>query len=85
MRKIDATINPPLYYLNDMLNDPIEEGCYREQLFKINIKEDPAYEVEKVLFEKKVNNKVYCFVKFLYYSSKFNMFVLKKDLIKGKD
>jgi len=59
---------------------------YRQQLTKAPAKApEPNYKkdfffVEKVLSEKTLKGQKYYFVKFLYYPSKFNQYVLAKDL-----
>lgn len=77
MRKIDASIDPPLYILED-LHQALKKGLYyKEQLFKTkapNYLRD-FFEVEKILRTKTVKGKKFFFVKYLYYSNKFNLWV----------
>lgn len=79
---IDATVNPPLYTLIDLLKDPLSGHYYREQLTKapnINYKKN-FFEIEKVISTKYFNKKKYFYVKFLYYPPKFNDYVLASDI-----
>jgi hypothetical protein len=64
------------------MKDSVPGSFYKEQLVKT---EKPDYkrnffEIEKVLGSKTVRGKKYFLVKFLYYPSKFNEYVLQENL-----
>ena len=84
--QVDASVNPPLFSLIDLMKDKVSGHFYKEQLTKAptpDYKKD-YFLVEKVLSEKKVRGKKYFFVKFLYYPSKFNQYVLAENLKIGE-
>ena len=84
--KVDATINPPLYSLIDLMKDPVPGQFYKKQLLSAptpNYKKDFFF-VEKILGRKTMKKKEFVLVKFLYYPSKFNQYVPIEN-IKGEN
>ncbi len=87
MAKIDASINPPLFSLIDLMKDPVPGHFYQEQLTVApspNYKKD-FFEVEKVIDTKIIKKKKFYLVKFLYYPSKFNQLIPEENLITGQN
>lgn len=84
IRKIDASVNPPLYYLKDLMNDNLDGAYYIEQL---KLSPDPTesdyWQIEKVLKTKTVKKEKWYYVKFLFYPGKlyylFNIFRRKLE------
>ena len=62
---------PPVYWLRGCTDDEIEGLFYAEELQKVP-KSDDVYKIEKILAEKKENDKVKVLVKWLGYDKKFN-------------
>lgn len=78
-------IDPPLFQLKDLMNDVKPGYFYKEQLTKVakpNI-DTHFFEVEKVLKTKKLNNKKFYYVKFLFYSNKFNLWIPEENFKKS--
>jgi len=77
VKSIDATINPPLYKLIDLLGDDIKQSFYVEQLTKCPAPDykKKFFEVEKVLKTKTVKKQKFVLVKYLYYPNKFNQWL----------
>jgi hypothetical protein len=74
---IDTSKTPPLLSLRDLMKDPVPGYFYQEQLSAApnpNYKKD-FFEVEKIIGTKKIKDKTYYLVKFLYYPSKFNEYI----------
>lgn len=68
------------------MNDDVKGKFYKEQLTKApkpDYKKN-FFEIEKVIKTKVINKKKYLFVKFLYYPSKFNEYVLMDNVIVSK-
>lgn len=77
-----ADLNPVLYKLKDLLQDPVKGFYYKQQLTKApdpNYKKD-FFEVEKILKSKTIKGVKHVFVKYLFYPSKFNQWIPKKNL-----
>jgi hypothetical protein len=73
--------SPPIFKLNDLLNDPVSGFYYREQLTKSPApKSSDYFFVEKILSQKKINGKKHFLVKYLYYPNKFNQFIPEENL-----
>ena len=72
---------PPVYQLRDYADDEIEGVFYAEELQKVQ-KSDDINKIEKILAEKKENDKVKVLVKWLGYDKKFNTWVPKSELRK---
>jgi hypothetical protein len=73
---------PPIYSLVDLMKDKVPGHFYAEQLTKAPV---PDYKkdfflVEKILSEKTIKGKKYYLVKFLFYPSKFNEYVLATNI-----
>jgi len=68
VKKVISDVNPPLFELVDLQQDPIPGKYYRQQLTK---SPPPTAEnyffIESVLKKRKVGEKTEYFVKFLYY------------------
>jgi len=64
------------------MKDKVKGHFYKEQLTKCTspIKNDKFFEIEKVLKVKKMKNKKYLFVKYLYYPKKFNQWIPESNL-----
>lgn len=86
VKKVDAFIQPPLFYLTDTNNDPIQGTFYREQLTKAPDPYGPNHyhDIEKVLKTKRIKGKKFYYVKFLHYPDKFNAWVSEDDYVEGK-
>jgi len=87
IKKVDSTINPPLYTLIDLMKDEKPGHYYREQLIATPAPnfEENYFEVEKVISEKKVRGKKYFLVKFLYYPDKFNEYIPEENMKIGNN
>ena len=72
---------PPVYRLRDYADDEIEGVFYSEELQKVQ-KLDDIYKIEKILAEKKENDKVKVLAKWLGYDKKFNSWLPKSELRK---
>lgn len=69
------------------MNDDVQGKFYKEQLTKApkpDYKKN-FFEIEKILSTKVINKKKYFYVKFLYYPSKFNDYVLVDNIVSSKD
>jgi hypothetical protein len=78
-------VKPELYTLQDLLKDSYPGHFYSSQLIKAP-KPDYTHNffaVEKIIHTKTINKKKYFLVKYLYYPSKFNAYVLESDLKVG--
>jgi len=61
-------VNPPLFKLVDLMNDPVKGSYYREQLKQAEDPTDNDYwTIEKVLKKQKRNGQEEQLVKFLWY------------------
>jgi AAA+ superfamily predicted ATPase len=63
------------------MKDPVPGYFYQEQLTLApnpNYKED-FFEVEEVLGKKKIKNKTFYLVKYLYYPAKFNQYIPEEN------
>jgi hypothetical protein len=69
---VDNLVNPPLFKLVDLMDDPVKGSYYREQL---KAAEDPTdndyWTIEKVLKKRKRNGQEEQLVKFLWYPGCF--------------
>jgi len=82
---VNASVNPPLFSLIDLLKDPVNGFYYREQL---TVAPEPDYKkdffaIEKVIKTVKRHKKNFFLVKYLYYPSKFNQFIPAENLKTG--
>jgi AAA+ superfamily predicted ATPase len=76
-------VNPELYKLSDLMNDPVPGHFYRQQLVKSPApNNDSEFFVEKILKKKTVKRKVFYLVKYLYYPDKFNQWIPKENFKK---
>lgn len=83
--KVDASTEPPIYYLNDLADDVVPGHFYKQQL---RLAPDPKtimYEIEKTLKTRTVKGKKQKLVKWLMYPNKFNTWEDEKNIIKGAD
>jgi hypothetical protein len=85
IEKIDNNVEPKLYFLRDLMKDPVAGRFYLEQLVK---SPKPDYQtdffaVEKILKTKKYRGKTYYLVKYLYYPDKFNQYIPQENLTTG--
>ncbi len=69
------------------MKEKVPGRFYREQIVKSEAPDykNEFFEIERVIKEKKVKNKKFYLVKFLYYPNKFNMYVSEDDMKFGKD
>lgn len=75
--KVDAMVNPPLFYLKDLMDEPIKRPYYRQELrLGPQTVDDPNFEwkIEKVLKKRKVRGELEYLVKYEYYPSKYIFF-----------
>ena len=85
MSAVNASVNPPLFSLIDLLKDPVNGFYYREQLTvapQPDLKKD-FFAIEKVIKTVKRHKKKFYLVKYLYYPSKFNQFIPAENLKVG--
>jgi hypothetical protein len=85
--KVDGSISPPLYYLQDLMKAKIDGTFYKEQLYKTtppDFKKD-FFEIEKVISVKKFQGKKFYLVKFLFYSAKFNQYIPEENMKFSED
>ncbi len=82
--RVDAGKQPELYKLKDLMGAEITGYYYGKQLAKTKRPKNGEYfKVEAILDEKVRRGQEYIFVKYLHYGSKFNRWILKKNLVKG--
>jgi len=73
VKKVISEVNPPLFEIVDLLQDPVPGKFYRQQLTKSPPPKDEDYFfIETVLKTRKVRGKKEYFCKFLYYPRKTN-------------
>lgn len=82
---MDASVQPTLYYLNDLKDDPVPGHYYREQLRLAKDPKNIAYEIEEVLKTRKRKSKKESLIKWLFYPSKFNTWENSKAIVDGAD
>ncbi len=80
--EIYALETPVLYKLVDLKGDPFGGTYCKQQLLKT--KKPEVYKVEKVLCKKKIKNKTFYKIKWLYYPNKFNSYEPAENIISGK-
>ena len=74
--EIRAQIQPVMFKLVDLMNDPVEGQYYREQLTKSPPPKSTDYFfIEKILGQKTIKGEPHFLVKYLYYPNKFNQYV----------
>lgn len=68
------------------MKDKVEGNFYKEQLLKCPAPDytSDLFFVEKILHKKKIKNKNFYLVKFLYYPNKFNEYISEDNLIKSQ-
>lgn len=80
---MQAQIKPELFKLVDLLKDPVQGFFYRDQLKKtIQPSDDRFFEIESVLKTKTIRKKKWYFCKFLFYPSKFNLWIPEENMNK---
>lgn len=82
---VNASINPVLYSLEDLLGDKVSQFYYKEQLTKVK-KPDylkDYFLVDKILDQKMENQKKYFKVRYLYYGPKFDQWIPEENLKSG--
>ncbi len=87
MSFVNASVNPVLFSLIDLMKDPVPGFYYREQLTLApnpDFKND-FFAVEKILKTVKRNKKKFYLVKYLFYPSKFNQFIPEENLKIGSN
>ncbi len=64
------------------MNDKVPGHFYKEELFKApNIEyKYHFFEVEKVLKQKKINKKIFYYVKYTFYPNKFNQWIPAENI-----
>ena len=81
IRRVDAGQDPPIYYLEDLLNHKVPGTFYGPELHKASAPVDNEFhKVEKILKTKRSKGKVWKFVKYLNYPNKFNEWRLETDI-----
>ena len=78
-RRLQGSI--PSYSIKDEANDPIIGWFYPQELLRVNVSNNKAYRIEKVIKKRKRNGKEEFFVKFRGYPKKFNAWVSDIDYI----
>lgn len=78
--QVILTAKRPVYLLKDYLGDPVVGSFYPEELQKVNVKEDQAYRIEKILDAKGRGRRKQYLVKWLGWPSKFNSWVLASEV-----
>lgn len=75
-----AEVSPPMFKLQDLMNDAVPGQFYQEQLTKSPPpKASDYFFVEKVLGQKKIKGVLHYLVKYLYYPNKFNQYIPKSN------
>ena len=77
IRKTDESQHPPIYFLKDLNEEPIEGIFYREELVPTNL---PLTFPIKILGKKKIRNKLFYKVSWIGYPETFHSFVPAKDV-----
>lgn len=83
--KVEASVSPPVYYLNDLKDDPVPGHFYQQQL---RLAQDPKtilFEIEDVLKTRTRKGKKESLVKYMFYPEKFSEWKTKKDIQNGPD
>ena len=82
--RVDARYKdqPVIFFLKDLMGEKLPGSFYKEEL---TLTEKPSknefFTVEKILKTKKVKNKKYFLVKYLFYPNKYNTWVSEDDLV----
>ena len=85
VKNVLAGEKPEIFYLIDLLKDPVPGTFYRQQLHKTKAPQSgDLFKVERVLQTKKVKGIVYSLVKYLGYPAKFNEWIKSTNLKEGK-
>lgn len=78
-----ANVEPVLFQLKDLMKATKDGYYYKEQLTLCDPpKESDFFPIEKILHKKVIKRQTFYYVKYLYYSSKFNQYVPERN-IKG--
>ena len=81
VKKVLAGQKPEIFYLIDLLKDPVPGTFYRQQLHKTKPPDSgDLFKVERVLQSKKLKGISYSLVKYLGYPNKFNEWIESKNL-----
>lgn len=81
MSEVQAQVKPVLFKLIDLMKAPVAGFYYQDQLKKtVPPQEDRKFEVEKVLQTKTVKRKKWFLCKFLFYPSKFNLWIPEENM-----
>ena len=81
IRRVDAEQDPPIFYLEDLLNHKVPGTFYAQELHKASAPvHDQFHKVEKILKTKRSGGKVWKYVKYLNFLNKFNEWRLEKDI-----
>jgi len=86
VKKVLAEKDPVLYKLSDLMHEDLPGFYYKEQLTVTSEpKEDRLFEVEEVLKTKSVKKKKWFYCKFLFYPSKFNLWIPEENMVSSDD
>lgn len=85
--RISRTREPAVYFLTDLQGEPLDTFFYEEELSRVrgkvsDVDDDEEYEIEEILDCRKRNNVTEYFVKWKGYPSKFNCWVVAKNIKK---
>ena len=70
------------YTLKDQQNDPLNNRTFTDkQLHLVDITQQTVYRIERVLHYKTFHGRIYAYVKWLNYPSKFNTYIPKDDVL----
>jgi hypothetical protein len=73
--------NPVVYKLLDWEGEELTGVWYEEELQKVNLKDNQAYRIEKIISSTGRGKNKKLLVKWLGYSDKFNSYIAAKDLL----
>ena len=65
----------PIYKLRDWNGEPIKGTFYQQQLQKVDVSDEDAFKIDKVLKRRRVNGRNQVLVKWLNWPKKFNQWI----------
>lgn len=77
--KVMLDERPTVYRIEDYNGESIEGTFYRQELQRV--KEPEAFQIEKIIQERRVRGKKQYFVKWLGYPDSFNSWVDQRDML----
>jgi hypothetical protein len=78
--KIVLATRIPMYKIADYDSEPVGRLFYGSEMSKADIDPDKPYKIEKVLKTRTKRGRKEYFVKYLYWSAKFNQWVSEEDM-----